>query len=280
MNVKILVCCHKQDVMATSAPYMPVQVGKAVSKVNLGVIGDDTGDNISSKNKSYCECTGLYWAWKNLKGVDIIGLCHYRRYFDFHHQVKRPYNYRIYPASEFGKLDLSVPESVIRKVAKGGVVVTEPNVYPYSIWCDYCNCHYSTDLRVVHEIICEKGEEKYIDAFDESICKNNKLLHYNMFLMRWEDFDRYCTWLFSILEAAEHRIDISHYDAVQGRIWGYLAERLMNVWLYAEQKELIKRPMLWILNEKVDRISPLHYMFKCWKYNLAMKLVNPLFSKR
>ncbi|MBP9742626.1 MAG: DUF4422 domain-containing protein, partial [Burkholderiales bacterium] len=24
-----------------------------------------------------------YWAWKNLKHVDIIGLNHYRRYFDF-----------------------------------------------------------------------------------------------------------------------------------------------------------------------------------------------------
>jgi len=280
MNVKILVCCHKQDVMATFSPYMPIQVGKTISNVNLGVVGDDTGDNISSKNKSYCECTGLYWAWKNLKRVDVIGLCHYRRYFDFHHQVKRPYNYRTYPVSEFGKLDLSVPESVIRKVVKGSVVVTEPNVYPYSIWCDYSNCHYSTDIRVVHEIICEKGEQKYIDAFDESICKSNKLSHYNMFLMRWEDFDRYCAWLFSILEEAERRIDISHYDPVQGRIWGYLAERLMNVWLYAERKELIKKPLLWILDEKLERMSPLHYMFTRWKFNLAMKLVNPLFSKK
>ena len=48
-------------------------------------------DSISNKNDSYCELTGMYWALKNLKNVDVIGLCHYRRYFDFHKQCKWPY---------------------------------------------------------------------------------------------------------------------------------------------------------------------------------------------
>lgn len=33
----------------------------------MGYIGDNTGDNISLRNPNYCELTGLYWAWKNLK---------------------------------------------------------------------------------------------------------------------------------------------------------------------------------------------------------------------
>lgn len=38
----------------------------------MGYIGDNTGDNISLRNSNYCELTGLYWAWKNLK-CDYIG---------------------------------------------------------------------------------------------------------------------------------------------------------------------------------------------------------------
>lgn len=40
------------------------------------MIGDDTGDNISDKNREYCELTGIYWTWKNydkLENPDYIG---------------------------------------------------------------------------------------------------------------------------------------------------------------------------------------------------------------
>ena len=45
-NIKVLVCCHKKDVMATQSPYLPIQVGKAISNTDLGIQGDNTGDNI------------------------------------------------------------------------------------------------------------------------------------------------------------------------------------------------------------------------------------------
>lgn len=59
---------------------MPLHVGRAVSE-DLGYMGDDTGDSISAANQYYGELTGLYWLWKNCHDVDIIGICHYRRYF-------------------------------------------------------------------------------------------------------------------------------------------------------------------------------------------------------
>ena len=43
---------------------------------------DDEGDNISQKNKTYCELTAQYWAWKN-EDADYYGFFHYRRYLAF-----------------------------------------------------------------------------------------------------------------------------------------------------------------------------------------------------
>ena len=69
-SVRIVVATHKAYQMPTDSMYLP-----------LGYRRDDTGEeHISEKNPGFCELTGLYWAWKNLK-EDYIGLVHYRRYF-------------------------------------------------------------------------------------------------------------------------------------------------------------------------------------------------------
>ena len=80
-DTKILVCCHTNDIYKSDEQYFPIHVGKEISDKTIDIQGDNTGDNISDKNKSFCELTGMYWAWKNLKNVDYVGLCHYRRYF-------------------------------------------------------------------------------------------------------------------------------------------------------------------------------------------------------
>lgn len=91
-NTKILICCHKPSILPTDDLFLPLQVGKAISHYDLHIQGDDTCrgvpcNNISNKNDSYCELTGLYWAWKNIKtlypNIKYLGLCHYRRYFSF-----------------------------------------------------------------------------------------------------------------------------------------------------------------------------------------------------
>jgi hypothetical protein len=79
-NIKLIVATHKKFQMPKDTNmYLPLHVGRE-GKVNLGYVGDNTGDNISKLNPYYCELTGLYWAWKNLD-YDYLGLVHYRRYF-------------------------------------------------------------------------------------------------------------------------------------------------------------------------------------------------------
>ena len=79
MNAKIIIATHKMYDMPQDDIYLPVHVGRE-GKDALPYQPDNTGDNISAKNPSYCELTGLYWAWKNLD-CDYLGLAHYRRHF-------------------------------------------------------------------------------------------------------------------------------------------------------------------------------------------------------
>lgn len=247
MNVKILVCCHKQDVMASQEPYMPIHVGKALHpELDLGIQGDNTGDNISEKNGSYCELTGMYWAWKNLKDVDIIGLCHYRRYFDFHGQVPFYKHNQRFATEQFDSLDISIPDKILESVAEGSIAVPTPVHYGCCIALDYCRFHISDDFRILENIINSTQTNYIKDAFFKVMHQSNKLLPYNMFIMNWTDFDRYCSWIFDILSRVEKATDISYYNPVQKRIYGYMAERLFNVWLIAEKKKLLQKSVLFI----------------------------------
>ncbi|KAA8788070.1 DUF4422 domain-containing protein, partial [Lactobacillus crispatus] len=54
--------------------YVTLTVGvENGNKSNTGALKDNTDINISLKNQSYCELTGLYWIWKNYKD-DVIGI--------------------------------------------------------------------------------------------------------------------------------------------------------------------------------------------------------------
>ena len=65
-----------------------------------------------------------------------------------------------------------------------------------------------------------------------------------MFMMRKEHFDAYCAWLFDILFEAEKRLDISAYSEKDSRVFGYLGERLLDVWVETKHLCYTEVPMV------------------------------------
>ena len=65
----------------------PIQAGRARTGLDLGMMADDTGDNISAENVRYGEMTAWYWVWKNYlpahPELTHVGFSHYRRFLDF-----------------------------------------------------------------------------------------------------------------------------------------------------------------------------------------------------
>ena len=222
MNIKILVATHKKYWMPEDEVYLPIHVGKE-GKQDLGYIGDNTGDNISIKNSNYCELTAIYWAWKNLE-ADYIGLVHYRRYFTKH-------NLRNCEKKKQDILTKNDFENILKDVDI--IVPDKRKYYIETIRSHYNHSYYEKDLNETENIIKEIYPE-YSIAFNKVM--NRTWAHmFNMFVMRRDYFDEYCEWLFTILFELEERIDISNYTTMEARVFGFISELLLDVWLETKQ---------------------------------------------
>lgn len=216
MNGKIIVAMHKPYRLPKDSAYVPVQVGRALHKPLEGIQGDNTGENISEKNPNYCELTALYWAWKNID-AEWLGLVHYRRYFVTKNSKDKWNN--IVSAKEWDYL-----------MSKYDVILPKKrNYWIETNYSQYAHAHHVEDLDRTRDILLEKYPE-YVPAFDR-VMKSTSGHRFNMFVMKKELLDSYCTWIFSVLEELESRLDITSYSVNDARVYGFVSERLLDVWL-------------------------------------------------
>ena len=236
MDTQMWVITHKNYPGISDDLYRTLHVGRALSQ-DLGYTGDDTGDNISLKNRNYCELTGLYWLWKNNQ-CDIIGVCHYRRFF----LEKGRMLTKEYIEKTLNDYDIIVPTCGM---------VKEENVRK-----QYAANHYEEDFDICRDVISEKYPE-YVEAFD--IMAESKLLNFcNMIITRKNIFDDYCKWLFDVLFEVEKRVDISDRDDYQKRIFGFLSERLIKVWLIKNEYKVKEQNVKMMDSDELDKKSSLN----------------------
>lgn len=222
MNIKILVAAHKNYVMPQDQNlYLPIFVGKDLHPdVNHTFQGDNTGDNISVKNAHYNELTAIYWAWRNLD-ADAIGLVHYRRYLSLHKQKDLT-----------SVLDQAQAESILRD--HDIILPKKRNYYIESNYSHYVHAHHAEPLDLTRKII-EQNHPAYISAFDEVMQRKSAHM-FNMFIMKQQPFAEYCQWLFDILAKVEQNLDISDYNQYEARVYGFISERLLDVWLAVNEQ--------------------------------------------
>jgi len=186
------------------APYeREIQVGAALTKERLypGIQTDDVGENISARNRQYCELTGLYWIWKNAM-EDYIGLVHYRRHF-------------------------LLPDDWLARVERNriDVVLPVPLYVAPNIGDNYRERHDATDWDYMMGCLRESEGEGYRKAVD--FFKTNLYFPCNMFIMRREVLDELCRWLFPILFTVAEHVG-QKKDPYQNRYPGFISERLIS----------------------------------------------------
>ena len=227
-DIRLFVCCHKPEYVPDQPLLRPIQVGAALSSERFeGFLQDDTGENISGKNRSYCELTAQYWVWKNVS-ADYCGFFHYRRYLYPHASAKRPYIIRTKPTDALlDKLGYGEWERIIERYDLIAPVGEEMHV---SVRAHYASAphHWAKDLALIEEIVAKRNPE--MKAAMEAYLSGT--VHYfgNMYIMRRKVFEDYCAWLFPILEEFDARADLTGYNPQELRVDGYLAERLFGIY--------------------------------------------------
>ena len=226
-NIKIFICAHKEVPLPKHPYFLPIQAGAALRDHINGYQPDDEGDNISLKNPHFCELTCHYWAWKNLKNVDIIGLNHYRRYFDFTRTWPQfSADKHFISTNTFLKQEYKFP-NLEKLLSKYDMILPVARHWRVSNTNQYGDYHIAKDWEMLRQIIKERSPQ-YIPAFEKTMDHSNKAVGYNMFITHWKHFEAYSEWLFDILFEVERRVPPID-DPIQSRIYGYMSERLINV---------------------------------------------------
>lgn len=227
-DIKIIIATHKSYQMPKDSMYLPIHVG-AEGKADLGYLKDNSGDNISEKNANYCELTGLYWAWKNLD-ADYIGLAHYRRHFCL-------------KSSKGDKWQkILTKEQLEPLLQKHNIILPNPrNYFIETNYDQYVHAHHAEDLDTTRQILQERYPD-YLPIYDDYM-KRTIGHRFNMFIMKKEIFDAYCSWLFEILFELEKRLDISDYSKNDARVFGFVSERLIDVWIENNKLSYLEMPV-------------------------------------
>ena len=252
-DVQIFTLCYEKKgfQFLNDAVITPLQVG-AINGTNVCELKDNVGDNISSGNYFYIENTGTYWIWKNVKDATYKGQMQYRRPLS---GVTDEMNFE----EVFSKYDVVTCEPFHHPSHK-----TPTKEEPMIISADtveqgyaFSNC---LDDLLILEMAVKMYYPDYADDYDKYIKKGPNLYYSNGFIMKAEDYDRYCEFLFNclngylkladiksekdLIEHVKYNLEVGKYqrypdpkrvpaEAIkwQCSIGGFLSERLWTLWL-------------------------------------------------
>nr|WP_315169886.1 DUF4422 domain-containing protein [uncultured Flavobacterium sp.] len=251
---KIFIVTHEKNPILVNDILEPIQVGNN-NAIHPEIIRDNTLDTIASKNSNFCELTAAYWIWKNYNEADYVGICHYRRYFNFFNPV-----YNLKPSAQkkisvakfkqtktFTSSTKVLDKKIKAILSHHDIILTRPYKFKKTtLTKNYCEDHRPEDWELTKKIIIEKYpdyKESVTLFLDEGI-----YFHIgNMLICSKKLFDAYHEWLFSILFELESKITIPK-DPYQARVFGFISERLINLYVYHNKLRIKGIPSYKILD--------------------------------
>lgn len=226
---KVFVVTHIKPSISLPEGYEYISVGEKNLSLRLS---DKSGDSIAHLNRFFSELTAIYWIWKNYRcdPDDFVGVMHYRRVLS-HGMI-----------SKFTKKPIDA-HTISKILSNVDVIVPEAHHLSPNVYENYSQEHESSDLDLVLSI-AEAQDHAATSEYLNHL-KNTKSAHIcNVMICRKSLFDQYCSWLFEILLQSFAIIDFKDRDAYQRRVFGFLSERLFNIWLHEKKLSKKELPMI------------------------------------
>ena len=256
-------------------------MGKELSQLNLEMLTDNTGENISSKNRHYCELSAMYWAWKNLKNLDYIGFFHYRRYLNFNSDDSDLLRLRSLKeiSNDFvTKYGLNDDLKIYELIEKHDLILPRPSLM-YKCTNERVFKEIDPDTSPAYwdtmiDVLLEKYPEYKLslDNFSNSMSMHS----YSIFITSFEIFSDYMEWLFDIFFEVERRLKANNFHLDRGL--GFLGERMTDIYFAKLSEEH---------NLKIKELQPLllevmsyHCVYKDESNNKIEKFIEKYKNKR
>ena len=248
-NLKTYCLCIHDELLekVKKLNYIPVGLGEGNYK--KGWLRDNTGKNISYKNKHYGEYSFHYWIWQNKMEIfndkDWIGFCAYRRFWlekreltnsklEFKDKIltQVPEAWKDYNVILANKMFIDDIKPI--KIIKSGKLALLKN--PKSIFKKGRNIKFHFDMFHGNGVLDQainllKNEDK--EDFREYVNTNNSFNPANLFICNSKELmNRYYQTIFEWLSDCEKvfKFDLKGYG--QMRIYAFLAERFLPFWFY------------------------------------------------
>jgi len=228
-------------------------------KYNINVIDSKDG-KLYKKKRGYCEMAKIYYIYHLYKNGNLssryIGFNHYRRYFNFTDNI---------PDLDdiFGKYD---------------IILNKPKNIPVDFRLYYCKFHYCKMYDEIINIIKDIKPEYYDSAIEVS--KRKYMYICNLFIMKKEDFFKYCEFMFDILFEFDKRHNFNNDNDIlrftrkiynstyssylQSRLEAFLSERISNIFYYYNFKRIKNFKMIFqnITLKDMSWIWKIDYQYK------------------
>ncbi len=195
----------------------PIQAGAALTTQVIAGIQDDMGENISVKNRNYCELTASYYVWKN-SHADYKGICHYRRIFDLDEEQMQ----MLLAGEKAGDWDVILPY---------------PSVYYPNLASEHSRYVSESDWQAMLRALEETAPD-YYEAYKELVAVGERRFYnFNMLIAKAPVFDDYCAFLFRVLERTESYVTPKAHERAD-RFAGYLGENLTTLYFLKNRSDL------------------------------------------